>query len=141
MCCYFLLQGIFPTQGSNQHLLHLLHWQAVSLPLHHIMGRCPEFMDWKAVLLRWQYRAFPGSPVIKAPCFKCRDEGSIPGQGINIPPADAGEVRDAGSIPGLGRSPRGGHGNLLQYSCLENPMDRGAWQAIVLGVTKQLDMT
>ena len=44
-------------------------------------------MDWKAVLLRWQYRAFPGSPVIKAPCFKCRDEGSIPGQGINIPPA------------------------------------------------------
>ena len=38
--------------------------------------------------------------------------------------------RDAGSIPGLGRSPRGGHGNPLQYSCLENPMDRGAWQAM-----------
>ena len=44
-------------------------------------------------------------------------------------PADAGEVRDAGSNPGLGRSPGGGHGNPLQYSCLENPMDRGAWQA------------
>ena len=44
-------------------------------------------------------------------------------------------VRDMGSIPGLGRSPGGGHGNLLQYSCLENPMDRGAWQAIVHGVT------
>ena len=41
-----------------------------------------------------------------------------------------------GSIPGSGRSPRGGHGNLLQYSCLENPMDRGAWQATVHGVTK-----
>ena len=36
-------------------------------------------------------------------------------------------VRDLGSIPGLGRTPRGGHGNKLQYSCLENPMDRGAW--------------
>ena len=41
-----------------------------------------------------------------------------------------------GSIPGLGRCPGGGHGNLLQYSCLENPMDRGAWRATVHGVTK-----
>ena len=46
-------------------------------------------------------------------------------------PANTGEVKDAGSMPGLGRPPRGGHGNSLQYSCLENPMDRGAWQAIV----------
>ena len=43
---------------------------------------------------------------------------------------------DTGSIPGLERSPGGGHGNPLQYSCLENPMDRGAWQATVHGVTK-----
>ena len=43
---------------------------------------------------------------------------------------------DLGLIPGLGRSPGGGHWNPLQYSCLENPMDRGAWQAIVPGVTK-----
>ena len=43
---------------------------------------------------------------------------------------------DPGSIPGFGRSPGGGNGNLLQYSCLENPMDRGAWQAIVHGITK-----
>ena len=43
---------------------------------------------------------------------------------------------DLGSIPGLGRSPGGGHGNPLHYSCLENPMDRGAWWAIVHGVTK-----
>ena len=45
--------------------------------------------------------------------------------------ANAGDIRDMGSIPGLGRSPGGGHGNPLQYSCLENPMDRGAWQAII----------
>ena len=45
-------------------------------------------------------------------------------------------VGDLGSIPGLGRSPGGGHGNPLQYSCLENPMDRGAWQAAVHGVAK-----
>ena len=46
-------------------------------------------------------------------------------------PANAGDVRDVGSIPGLGRSPGAGHGNPLQYSCLENPTDRGAWWAIV----------
>ena len=45
-------------------------------------------------------------------------------------PANAGDIRDIGSIPGLGRSPGGGHGNPLQYSCLRNPMDRRAWQAI-----------
>ena len=47
-------------------------------------------------------------------------------------------VRDLGSIPGLGRSPGEGHGNPLQYSCLENPMDRGAWWATVPGVAKSL---
>ena len=51
-------------------------------------------------------------------------------------PANAGDVRDVGSVPGLERSPGGGHGNPLQYSCLGNPMDRGAWRAIVHGVAK-----
>ena len=51
-------------------------------------------------------------------------------------PASAGDIREAGSIPGLRRSLGGGHGNPLQYSCLENPMDRGAWQAMVPSVTK-----
>ena len=46
-------------------------------------------------------------------------------------PANAENIRHMGSIPGLGRSPGGGHGNPLQYSCLESPMDRGAWRAIV----------
>ena len=54
-------------------------------------------------------------------------------------PASEGDARDVGSIPGSERSPAEGNGNPLQYSCLENPMDRGAWQATVHGVTKQLD--
>ena len=51
-------------------------------------------------------------------------------------PASAGDARDMGLIPGLGRSPGGGNGKLLQYSCLENPMDRGAWGATVHGALK-----
>ena len=51
-------------------------------------------------------------------------------------PANARDTGDAGSIPGLGRSPGGGNGNQLQYSCLGNPMDRGAWWAIDHGVTE-----
>ena len=54
---------------------------------------------------------------------------------VKNPPANAGDVRDVGSIPGWGRSPGGGHGNPLKYSCLENPMDRGAWWATVQRVT------
>ena len=49
---------------------------------------------------------------------------------------NAGDTRDPGSIPGSGRSPGGGNGNPLQYSCLKNPMDRGAWRATVHSVTK-----
>ena len=58
------------------------------------------------------------------------------GSVVKIPPANAGDV---GSIPGWGRSPGGGHGNPLQYSCLENPMDRGAWWATVHRVAKRHD--
>ena len=50
--------------------------------------------------------------------------------------ANAGDVRDAGLIPGLGRFPGDGHGNPLQYPCLENSMDKGAWWVIVHGVIK-----
>ena len=53
------------------------------------------------------------------------------------PPANAG---DMDSIPGLGRFPGGGNGNPLQYSCLKNPMDRGAWWATVHRVTKESDI-
>ena len=60
-------------------------------------------------------------------------------------PADVGDVRDSGSVPGLGRSPGEGHGNPLQSSCLENPMDRRAWKATAhriaeLDATKRLSM-
>ena len=65
---------------------------------------------------------FPGSSVVK-----------------NLP-ASAGDIRDMGLIPGSGRSCGGGHGNSLQYSCLENPMDRGRWWATVHRVT-ELDIT
>ena len=53
---------------------------------------------------------------------------------VKNPPANAGDRRDSGSIPGWGRSPGEGNDQPLQYSCLENPMDRGAWQATVSGV-------
>ena len=55
---------------------------------------------------------------------------------LNNPPANAEDIKDAGSIPGSGRSPGGGHNNPLQYSCLENAMDGGAWRATVHGVAK-----
>ena len=55
---------------------------------------------------------------------------------VKNPPANAGDIRDTGSIPGLGRSLGVGNGTPLQYSCLENFMDRGAWQGTIHGVAK-----
>ena len=60
---------------------------------------------------------------------------------VKNPPANTGDVRDMGSIPRLGRSPGGRHGNPLQYSCLENPMDRGAWLATVQWIKKKKSYT
>ena len=64
--------------------------------------------------------------------------GGFPGGASGQEPACQGrlDVRVAGSVPGSGRSPGGGHSSSLQHSCLENPMDRGAWQASVHGVTQ-----
>ena len=59
-------------------------------------------------------------------------------QVVKNPRANAEDIRPAVSIPGLGRSLGEGNGNPLEYSCLENPMDRGAWRAIVYGITKSL---
>ena len=56
-------------------------------------------------------------------------------------PANTGDIRDMGSIPGSGRPPEGGHANPLQYSCLESPVDRGAWRARVHEVHKESNMT
>ena len=60
---------------------------------------------------------------------------------VKNPPANVEDAGDVGSIPGSGRSPGGGNGSPLQDSCLDNPMDRGAWQATVQGVSKELDTT
>ena len=60
---------------------------------------------------------------------------------VNNPAASVADARDPGSVPGLGRSSGEGNGNPLQYSCLENPMDRGAWWATVFGVAKESDTT
>ena len=60
---------------------------------------------------------------------------------VKSPPANAGEARRVGSTPGSGRFPGGGHGDPLQYSCLENPMHRGAWWALVHRVRKDSDTT
>ena len=59
---------------------------------------------------------------------------------VKNPPANAGDIRDAGSVPESGRCPEEAHSNPLQYSCLENSMDRGAWWATVYGATES-DMT
>ena len=69
---------------------------------------------------------------------KKKNRGFLGGSVVNKLPANAG---DAGSIPGLGRSSGEGNGYPFQYSCLENPRDRGAWQATVHGLPKELDMT
>ena len=55
---------------------------------------------------------------------------------VKNPPVNAGEIGETSSIPGWGSSPGGGHGNPLQYSCLENPINRGAWRATDLRVAK-----
>ena len=62
---------------------------------------------------------------------------------VKNPPANTGDVRDIGLVSGSGRSPGGGHGNPLQYSCWRIPWtgDRGVWQTIVLRVAKKLDIT
>ena len=71
--------------------------------------------------------------------YKQKQDEGFPGDLVvkNLP-ANAGDVS---LIPALGKSPGEGNGNLFQYSCLENPVDRGAWQATVYGVTKESDCT
>ena len=90
----------------------------------------PETLSWSVCKPRKQ----------RGNCFGKNTNASIPRQGLSQavpvaknPPASAENIRDAGSIPGSGRSPGGGHGNPLQGSCLENPMDRGACRATVHG--------
>ena len=110
-CCAFL-QGILSTQGSNHCLLCLLHWH--SLPLVPL-GKPNCTYLYIMSYFHWGFSA-----------------GSKNGK---EPACNAG---DPGSVPGLQRSPGGRHGNPFQYSCLENLMDGGAWQATVHGVQSRV---
>ena len=78
-------------------------------------------------------------------CFCSSTDSGLPmwhsGKKQKNPPANAGDATGAGSVPGLGRCPGIGNGNPLQYSCLENPMDRGIWQVTVHGVAEEADTT
>ena len=106
--------GIFLTQGSDLRHLCLLHWQAGSLPLVQ-RGKLSVIYTYMHTHAHTHTEGFPGGSDSKESAC---NEG------------------DPGSIPGSGRSPGEGNGNPLQYSCLENPMDRGAWWATVHGVAK-----
>ena len=66
----------------------------------------------------------------------CSDSGAQKNKVVKNLPTNAGDIRDVGSVTGSGRSPGGEHGSPLQYPSLENPMDRGAWQATVHRVTR-----
>ena len=78
------------------------------------------------------YRSCCFRSLVPAPPSPCPFKGNL----IINPPANTGDIRDSDWIPGAGRSPGGGNGNPLQYSCLENPKDSGTWQATVHGVTE-----
>ena len=80
---------------------------------------------------------FPGGSDSKESACNAGDQGSIPGGGHGSDDVESAcDVGDSGSIPGLGKSPGEGNDNSLQYSCLENSTDRGAWQTTVHGVAK-----
>ena len=108
----------------------MIHWRRERLPtpvfwlgeVHGLYSSCSckesDITERLSLSLSDGPRGFPGGSVVK-----------------NLP-ANAGDTRDAGLIPGSGRSPGGGNGNLLQYFCLENPMDRGDWWAAVYRVTE-----
>ena len=94
----------------------------------------PRRVVLKNVLTIGQFHSFP--MLVKSCLKSCMLGFSMGFPGGSDDKESAFNVGDLGSIPGLGRSPGGRHGNPFQYSCMENPMDRGAWQATVHRVTK-----
>ena len=126
-----LLQGIFPTQGLNPGLLHCRQI------LYQVSCKgSPRILEWIAYPFSSADPGIkPGSPALQADSLPTELSfmylGSQVARVVKNVSANKGDIRHKGSNPGSGRSPGGGHGNPLQYSCLENPMDRGAWQATV----------
>ena len=94
-----LFQGIFPTQRSNPGLPHC-----------------------RQILYQLSDQGSPQTGLMDDVIGRASQVMLV----VENPPANAGDIRDMGSVPGWGRSPGGGHGNPIQHSCLENPMDRGA---------------
>ena len=78
----------------------------------------------------------PGKSLGSLKSFQSLEMGFPGGSVVKNPPANAGDTEDLGLIPGLERSPGVGNGNPLQYACLDNPMNTGAWRATVHGVTE-----
>ena len=122
--CHFLLQGIFPIRGSNSHLLSLLYWQAGSLPLtppgNPVLPNLNGCSNYD-----FSYKFFHCQLCGNHICvFLHQYRVSLVALVVNNAPANSGDVIDSSSVPGLGRPSGGGHGNPLQCSCLENPMDR-----------------
>ena len=132
--CHALLQGIFPTQGSNLHLLYLLHWQLGSLPL--APPAKPKYIHVAANGKKKIYIYVCVYIYIYIYIYICIYMASQVVLVIKNLPANAGDTRDMGSISELGKFSGEGSGQSLQYFCLENPMDRGTWCAIVHGVAK-----
>ena len=113
------------TEGGASHMLYILFW--------HVQKA------FKYIYSRWVLKIVSFPPIIYEETIytvSINLWASLVALAVKNPSANAGDIRDAGSIAGLGRSPGGGHGNPLQYSCLENPMDRRASKDTVHGVTK-----
>ena len=115
------MQGKIPQERQNPNAARATRFNKYKHRMHYILilGEQQISVGYQRVLIilsgnsnYWRINCFPDGVVVKNP------------------PANTGDERDSGSIPGSGRSPGAGSGNLLQYSCLENSMDRGGWRAL-----------
>ena len=133
-----LLHGLFSAQESNPGLPNCRRI------LHQLSHKgSPRILEWISYLFSressWPRNRTWVSCIAGRFFTNWAIREALGGAVVTIPPANAGDIRD--SIPGLGRSPGEGNSNPLQYSCLRNAMDRGAWRATVHGITKKSDMT
>ena len=130
--CHFLLQGIFLIWGSYTHLLHILHWQASSFSLSHLgspgyiihsVSQCSRVYHHFLFNIKHKFLSSGKIPCIGLHCWLSGKESTC-------------QAGDVDLIPGSGRFPGVGNGNPLQYSCLGNHMDRGAWGLQSMGLQK-----
>ena len=121
--CGITVSGVFRSSGRR----------LVSLKQNEGVTPFLTTLNWSLQFLFLFSPLFP--PRLNEGCFRTVSEGSERASQVALmvknPPANAGDIRDSDSISGSGRDPRGEQGNLLQYSCLENPVDRGAWWTTV----------